>query len=292
MIRFTCPRCGKSLKAAPGAAGAPGRCTRCHQPLSVPVPAPVPVLDVSMLAAPPQAQPIVQPPPTTRRRGNRLVRALWGLVLSGATSAVALVVGALLVYFLLPKDSPLRFALDSVPGALQQQSQPPVFRVPEKRSEPKIDAEELVKAYVVNNALKNRAEFHRWGPHMSGAELRELYREAVVVGSPTAEQEKEMRELEGVTLVRVCYRELVAPRWLLDDRPAEMTEQDRVFFVEGKKVDGRNINFTKFQTGQDQSFVVNVASATHIFQVAKAGDDWKNRFRRVLAARYPAIKLN
>jgi hypothetical protein len=294
-VRFTCPRCAKSIKAASASAGAPGRCPRCKQTLTVPIAAPldvlqevaaVPFLNASMLAPP--EQPVMR-----RRRSHWFVRLLSGVFVSVFTSVAASAICLLLAYFLLPKDSPLRSLFGSLPAALQPQAA--VYRAAETRSEPKIDAEALVKAHIVNNAKDNKAEFTKWGPHMSGAELVDLYREGVVVGSPTDAQQAEMKELAGVTLVRVCYRtggwKLVQvksyepgmrnpqPNISTERQPVEV-EYDEVFLVQGKSV---ALSIPQFH---------NDSYDLHGLPFAKAGDDWKKTYRRELAKTHPAVKIN
>ena len=220
--------------------------------------------------------------------------ALGCAVFFVASSAVVLVLGLLLVYLLLPKDSPLRTTLSNVQSALQ--TEPSVFRVPETPSEPKIDKEVLVKAYITNNASKpEKVRFSKWGPHMSGKELSDLYKEAIVVGQPTEEQKGEMKELESKTYIRVCYR-TPTPRMFVPERKVgdifqplpEWREidadHDAIYIVKGKIVepvtDGPDV-------GND-----TLIALEKLFGPQIQGDDWKTKFRRELAKSFPAIKVD
>jgi hypothetical protein len=156
----------------------------------------------------------------------------------------------------------------------------PVGTVAEERSEPRTDAEELVKRWVLNNAPdRKEVKFTRWGPHMTGREVAALVQEAgldELARDPEARRHMlaQMGELDRVTFVRVCYRAPGMPRPfvlanLLDPKPESHRDDDafdQVFLVKGKLV--YPIHFEN-----------------------DAGDNWKNATRKELARFFPAIDV-
>jgi hypothetical protein len=170
-------------------------------------------------------------------------------------------------------------------GILVFWSQPPT-RSAEKRAFTKGPQEELVKAWILNNAQEgDKVEFVKWGPHMTNAELLALLDESGVAdlarefGNPE-ETKKAMQVLRKLTLIRVCFKSSSygvsvfgfgvtmpppPPGQELPPRPVQL--RDELFVVRDKLV----MPFPRYTT-------------------EPLGDDWKTKFRKNLAKVFPAIK--
>jgi DNA-directed RNA polymerase subunit RPC12/RpoP len=296
MIRYLCPRCRSMLESPEHKAGAKVNCPQCRQRLQVPLPPlnktilaplvqprPVSGHGPSVPGLPPapsttpasaiQAQPSPHPqatplePPSTAidpRGPGFLSRFRRGHALLGASVLASVVITA---------------AVGGVAWWGARGLFPAPGSVAEARSDPRTDAEELVKRWVVNNAQDPKAiTFKRWGPHMTGRELAELFREAGLDGLVWTEQDrKKWRELakeaDSITIVRVQWDD---PHWRPPlpvalagpgDAPGQPHQDDALFLVYKK-------------------LVLPIA-----FGMNEHGDDWKKDFRREMAKVFPAIDL-
>lgn len=135
--------------------------------------------------------------------------------------------------------------------------QQPVGEVVEKRSEPKIKAEELVRRWIVNNAEGldlDSVEFTEWGPHMSWAELEALSKEA---GAPIMLPQFGfgIASFKFDYIIRVRYQEKGA--------------------IPKRRGNGEGL------------FVVNGSLVSP--SLSGLGPNWKSDFRKTMAKVYPAI---
>jgi hypothetical protein len=139
----------------------------------------------------------------------------------------------------------------------------PAGRVPENRSHARTDEEELVKAYILNNADKDadKVKFLTWGPHMSRQELVDLVKEAGIDELADIFGRNDLKKFEPFrAIIRVRYE-------CFDGRlePALRT-YDHLFIVYAKLVIPLGI------FGNE------------------GNDDWKQQFRKKLSKRFPALK--
>ena len=274
MLRFACTRCKFALQAPDTAGGSKLNCPQCGQRLRIPTPPPnkttlAPLLahepdqtdkpkPQTLVAAPYSPPPLIVPPVLAHRWGLRR----W-LVRGGALAGL-LAVG--LIALLVTKAV-----------------SPAVGSVAEAREEPRIEAEELVKRYILNNAADAKAvKFLRWGPHMTPEEVRALRREA-------GAEKDAMWDATFMTrlfpadfanpfptphIVRVSWKD---PNYkpLLRDENAAPAVRDSLFAVVDRQVNPWHWNIGHRVWGIDKG----------------AGDEWKVAMRRELAKTYPAIRL-
>src|SRR5262249_22943965 len=151
-----CPACGRHIHLPDADMSLPSiQCARCDNHFC---PA---TGEVS-----PRGQTVVALPDTTREEpASRLPqtnpdspapRLQPGTIIAVAIIALALVLGIVVM-----------------PKVVRQTGQ---VTTAEERPRPRIDEEELVKAYILNNAGESAGQvrFLTWGPHMDEAELRKL----------------------------------------------------------------------------------------------------------------------
>lgn len=198
MLQVACPRCRDVLSAPDHAAGKKSNRPCCRQRLQIPPPA----LDQTVLAqwVPQQAGTAVPPPspgalipasvvslspapaqgspvpigPTPRRRRWLALTALGLLLLGGGLGALIALNLAIPETGRVAEKPP-----NSDPDPAGKGDKKPPEEKAVEAKDGSADKEELVKKYILNNA-KDAAvvKFIKWGPHMSGAEMRQLIRES------------------------------------------------------------------------------------------------------------------
>lgn len=303
MIRFACPRCKSVLEAPDPKAGSKVACPKCQQRLQIPIPPPTnktilapfighgpdpgirqpnraaeksrpdwlsppPVLssrDLVSAAVPAPASSAAHPSTMSVRKRLRFSwpsRRFW---LGVVAFLPALLIAALVV------------RLVSTGGYIR-----PAGQVPEKRSHPRTDEEELVKRYILNNADKDadKIKFLTWGPHMSKKELLGLMQEAGIVelaeiwGKFKQEDIKKWELFKAIIRVRYEGPERI---WSLPflgapvDQTGKRKTYDGLFIVYGKLVIP-----LPFRTGLSNEEINN--------------DNWKKKFRIELSKRFPGIE--
>jgi hypothetical protein len=134
VLRFSCPHCGATLKAAPGKAGATATCPRCKGGLTVPGLA-------AATALPPAGRDDVfrqdlGPPRPVEKMPPRSWRQNWQLMLAGLCLGLAVLVVGILVGLEARGPSPSRYV--SVPDGPPSTSATPVQPSPGPRSFPEV----------------------------------------------------------------------------------------------------------------------------------------------------------
>jgi hypothetical protein len=275
MIRFACPRCRQVFNAPDEAAGRKSTCLSCQQRLQIPLPprtlpVPAPLVSYEPEAIPPDPAdaPVgphsgAVPVQAYRPQSRRLFYP--ALIFCGLVALLGLFLG--------------------LAGWTRTGQRA------EQRSGTRLDEEDLVRRYVLNNSEDPKSvEFLVWGPHLLRAEFLALVRQGGIDELARREPRAVAATLATffrvpttdldpfAAVVRVRFR---GPEWA-DWGPAGHAQALRraLFEKGGPKEIVNDCLYTVY--GNQVVFV----------GVNREGDGWKSALRRELARSFPAIDTN
>jgi|GEM_PF-6643700 len=305
MIRFACPRCKSVLKAQDKLAGSKVACPKCQQRLLIPTPPPnktvlAPLVghqpnpnlsqSFSPRPEPPFAEGRLDPSPANPAAlspdssapvhspdrpviSNRFWRfrlpscRFWlGVIAVLPALAIASIFARLLL----------------TGGYIR-----PAGQVAENRRHTRSEEEELVKAFILNNADKDadKVKFLTWGPHLSKSELVDWAKESGFVELAdlfdVRLKHDELKRFEAFrSIVRVRYE---GPADIVFQGPFGISQLFDPWLSRHAKED----QFT--QTNIHDNLFIVYAKLVDLLS-NEGSEDWKLKVRKELSKRFPALK--
>jgi hypothetical protein len=193
---------------------------------------------------------------------------------------------------------------------------PEAGAVAEKRSHTRIEEEELVKRFILNNAKDAKAvQFTKWGPHMKREEYDKLMEEAgpekagrlvfrFMLAQGVGWQDVALAgfapEASPTGLIRVCYRDpndkrgIVTADSKINLKPGVVVEAKRLadkgdIITTDSKI---NPGFPELdgQPEGEHDYVFVVSGKLVLWRIPnREGDEWKQKLRKNLAKVFPGI---
>lgn len=181
----------------------------------------------------------------------------------------------------------------------------PAGQGPENRSHARTDEEELVKRFILNNADKyaDKVKFLTWGPHMEEKELQELTQETsegqlslIVLGRVDMKLLEDVPALREVGFSRTSKEPIRAIIRVRYEGPAGIAvSRGGLSFLQSLQDGTLNPHRLDEARAYDDLYI---ACTKRVFRLrggvegdwGSAGDDWKQKLRKELSKRFPAIK--
>lgn len=294
-ISFQCPSCTAIYKAKQSQAGRKGLCPKCGQRIQIPGDSTSRTvlgrpIDPTVHAAPTTLHPstTTQPPPLPSPAGQSsapplLANKEWRVYVAGAVG-----VGLVLVTLMacagtiswLAAGKPKQ---DQGGGGLTKRQ----IEKAEDRAQPVGEAEELVAVWIKRNSERpDSVKFKRWGPHVSRAQVADLFRKnGLGKDWDAAMKDPEIDVYVPELRVRVVFEAAGSVAMVGNDGISFLTvidlgdgivRLDLIVPVNGKKI--------PVWMSQDDSVFRGPfwLSNNH-------GDDWWTPRRKALASRYPSM---